>query len=456
MNKKNLLKTILITLLIFIGLTWVIKTGTYSDAGEFSEGALNPYGIFDFFQIPLKTFQTFAQYGVYLLVVGGFYGVLKRCGAYDKIISILTSKNKKMFLILTVILFTILSSVLGISMSLFVLVPFFKDVLENMGYDKKNAMLATIGSIFIGIIGSTVSFDVNGYVKYFYEVDYSSLIIVKLALLIILPIILILFVLKKEKKLVSKEIKCKDVKILPAIFISIIVILIGFMGMYSWYYAHNISIFDDLHSAIGDFKVGSFSLVSSLIGRGVSALGRWSEVELSVILLIGSYVISWIYGLKFNEFYDGFKDGVKEMFPSCIFVTLSFVIFITLYTSSDLQSIFYTIADKIINLSEKVSIIPMTLLSCVGTIFYGQFIYLASDLSAPLMAAYADGYAFMTLIMQAIYGLTLFVGPTSMLLLGGLSYFDISFKDWFKYIIKFVLILLGILMVTFLIVSWVL
>ena len=41
-----------------------------------------------------------------------------------------------------------------------------------------------------------------------------------------------------------------------------------------------------------------------------------------------------------------------------------------------------------------------------------------------------------------------------MLLLGGLAYFDINYKDWMKHIFKFLLIALGILIVTFLIIGW--
>lgn len=456
MNKKKLLKTILITLLIFIGLTWIIKAGTYSDAGTFTEGTLAPYGILDLFNIPVQTFQTFAQYGIYILVVGAFYGILRKTGAYDELISICANKNKKVFLIITVILFTLLSSILGITMALFVLVPFFKDILELMGYDKKNAMLATIGSIFIGTIASTLSFDVSGYIKYFYKVEYASLVWFKIGLLVLLPILLIIFILKTTKELNTKKIEVKkETKIMPAVVISLLIILLGFAGMYSWFYAHNISIFDDLHSSISDIKVGELSILSSLIGHNTNAIGRWSEIDFAAILLMGSLVIAWVYGLKTDEIYDGLKKGVKEFFPMAIFTTLSFVIFITLYTSSDLQSIFYTVADKIINLTEKVSIIPMTLLSAIGTTFYGQFIYLSSDLSTPLMAAYSEGYSLMTLIMQTVYGLTLFVAPTSMLLLGGLAYFDINYKEWMKHIFKFVLLLLAILLLTFALISWV-
>lgn len=454
MNKKNLLKTILITLLIFIGLTWIIKAGAYSDAGVFTEGSLTPYGIIDFFNIPVQTFQTFAQYGIYILVVGAFYGVLRKTDAYDKLIVKCANKNKKAFLIITVLLFTILSSTLGITMALFVLVPFFKDILELMGYDKKNIMLATIGSIFLGIIASTLSFDVSGYINYFYEVEYSSLIFVKIGLLVLLPILLIIFIFKTNKELKEKKLEIKkEANTLPLIVISILIILLGFVGMYSWYYGHNISVFDDLHSAISDVKVGDLSIISSLIGNNMNAIGRWSEVDFAAILLMGTFVIAWVYGLKSEEIYDGVKKGVKEFFPMAIFTSLSFVIFITLYTSSDLQSIFYTVADKIINLSENVSVIPMTLISSIGTVFYGQFIYLSSDLSVPLMAAYSEGYPLMTLIMQTIYGLTLFVTPTSMLLLGGLAYFDINYKEWMKHIFKFILVLLVIIVIVLSLVS---
>lgn len=453
MNKKKLLKTILITLLIFIGLTWVIKTGTYSDAGEFTEGSLNPYGIFDLFQLPIQAFQTFSQYGVYLLIVGGFYGILKKTETYDKIVGLFSKKNKKAFLVITVITFALLSSLLGITMALFALVPFFKDVLETMGYDKKNAMLATIGSIFVGMIGSLCSFEINGYMKYFYEVEYTELFWVKLALLILIIVILIVYILKTNKEFNSKEIEYKkEVKIMPAIVISSIAIIVGFIGMYSWFYSLNFTAFDDLHSAIADIKLGDISILTSLFGLNLKALGNWTEIDFGCTLLIASAIISWIYGLKAKDIFDGFVNGAKKTLPCAIFVTLSFVIFITLYSSNDLQSIFYTIFDKIINLADKVSIIPMTLLSSIGTFLYGQFIYFSSDLSAPLMAAYEGGYGFMALIMQTIYGLTSFLAPTGMLLLGGLAYFDINYKEWIKHILKFVLITLVILIIIFLLV----
>ena len=273
--------------------------------------------------------------------------------------------------------------------------------------------------------------------------------------MVILTLLLIVYIKKSNKNFDSKKLEVKgNVKTIPALIIAILTVLLGFVGMYSWYHAHNIAIFDDLHTAITDIKIGNFSILSNIIGQNTSALGRWSALDFSALLLISSLIISWIYGLKTKEIYEGFVDGAKELLPMAIFVSLSFVLFMPLYTSSNMQSIFYTIFNKIIGLADKVSIVPMTLLSSIGTIFYGQFIYLASDLSTPLAKAYTDSYPLMTLIMQTIYGLTSFLAPTSMLLLGGLAYFDINYKDWMKHIFKFLLIALGILIVTFLIIGW--
>ena len=458
MNKKKLFNTILITLLIFVGLTWIIKTGSYTE-GTYTEGSLEPLGIFDIFYIPLQAFQTYVQYGLYLLVVGGFYGILKKTGAYKTLIEKIGKiKNKTVFMIITVIIFSILSSILGIQMGLFVLVPFFKDALIEMGYEKKNAMLATIGAIFVGIIGSTLAFDINGYINYFYNVGYNSLLLAKILILVLITIVLIIYIKKTNKEFNQKEYeKSSNTKTLPAIVISLITIIIGFIGMYSWSYGHNIEIFNNLHNSISEIKLGDFSIASSIIGKNAIALGMWSELEFAALLLIASLIISWIYNLKTKEIYEGFVDGAKELLPMSIFVTLSFVVLMPLYSSKTGQSIFYTILDKIISLSKTVSIIPMVLLSSVGTFLYGQFIYLSSDLSTALQAAYTatETYPLMTLIMQTIYGLTLFVTPTSMLLLGGLSYFDINYKEWIKHILKFILIALVILIVVFLIISWV-
>ena len=51
------------------------------------------------------------------------------------------------------------------------------------------------------------------------------------------------------------------------------------------------------------------------------------------------------------------------------------------------------------------------------------------------------------MILQSTYGLTSFVAPSSAMLLVGLSYLDIPYKDWMKYIWKFFVAMLVVIIV---------
>jgi len=460
MNKKKLFGTILITLLIFMGLTWIIKAGHFS-SGAYTETGLNPLGIVDLFYLPLLSFQTFVQYGVFILAVGGFYGILSKTRGYNALINKVANRNKNrktLFVAFTVLVFVLLSSILGVPVGLFALVPLFKDILENLGYDKKNIMLATIGSIFVGIIGSTLSFEVSGYLNYFYNIGYTDLLVAKIALLVLLSVLLVLYIKKTNKNFNEKEYEVdKKTKTFPLVLITALVFALGLAGMYSWMYGHEISFFNDFHATLSEIKIGDFAIVDALLGQNAKAIGAWSEPDFATMLLIGGVVIGWIYGLKFKEMYEGFVAGAKKLLPTSMFVTLSFVVLMPLYTSQDGTSILYTVINGLIDGAKEVSILTMSLVSAVATFFYGQFIYVASDLSETLTTVFSNTaeHPLMGLIMQSIYGLTLFVTPTSMLLLGGLSYFEVNYKEWFKHIFKFVLITLVILVVTFLIVGWV-
>ena len=51
------------------------------------------------------------------------------------------------------------------------------------------------------------------------------------------------------------------------------------------------------------------------------------------------------------------------------------------------------------------------------------------------------------LVIQSIYGIAMMIFPTSVILISGLSLFDVSYKDWIKYIWKFALITLLLVLV---------
>ena len=48
-------------------------------------------------------------------------------------------------------------------------------------------------------------------------------------------------------------------------------------------------------------------------------------------------------------------------------------------------------------------------------------------------------YPAVSVLFQGIYGIVSFVGPTSLFLIVGLTYFDIPYTTWLKYIWRFIL-----------------
>ena len=52
-----------------------------------------------------------------------------------------------------------------------------------------------------------------------------------------------------------------------------------------------------------------------------------------------------------------------------------------------------------------------------------------------------------SLMFQTMYGLVMLIAPTSIFLIAGLSYLQIPYKEWVKYIYKFLLIIFGIVIV---------
>ena len=88
MKKHNTVKVVLITLLVFVLLTWILPAAYFS--GQYVEQGRVQMGLFDLLNYPLTALSYFGYIAFYIIVVGGFYGVLYKIPAYrtflDKIV----------------------------------------------------------------------------------------------------------------------------------------------------------------------------------------------------------------------------------------------------------------------------------------------------------------------------------------------------------------------------------
>lgn len=489
MKKHNLLKTLAIFFVVLVALSWIIPVGT-STSGTYVEGTTSPVGIFHLFRLPLLTIGTFLQYGLVFLGIGGLYGVLNRTGAYVPFVKRVANYwkgNETLFLSLVIGGFALLASLTALSFPLFILVPFFITVILVMGMRKTTALAATVGAILVGLTGSTYGFNVSGYINTYLELDVNNLMFTKIILLVMLVTLLILFVTKyarvdlamakkKEKKVEKKETKASKKKeeviakeekeepkilffqekyqnnksVAPMIIILLLAIVLSLVMMFNWYYGLKVTFFQDIYTSLMEIKIGDYPLVSNLLG-GLSQFGYWSYYELTVVLIISSLLIGWIYSLKFDEILDGFFKGAKRMTKVAFYASICSIFFAVILTNQS-GNMFATITNYLLNLTKSFNFFITSVLSFIGGFFYNDFYYLVGE-TRPLLASKYDAATLpvVGLALQSMYGLAMMVFPSSVILISGLSYLEVSYKDWLKYIWKFLLSIFVVIMLVLII-----
>ena len=113
MKKNTLFKVIAIMFLVFAVLSWIIPASQAS--GSEMDIGLSRVSLHKLIDYPYLTTLYFSQTLVFILLVGGFYGVLGTTGKYrnclEKIAKSMKGKES-LFLIITAAVLAILNSVL--------------------------------------------------------------------------------------------------------------------------------------------------------------------------------------------------------------------------------------------------------------------------------------------------------------------------------------------------------
>lgn len=485
MKKYSLLKAIGIVVVIFMLLTWIIPTGSFVE-GKIVGNGYDPMGLFDLILIPFNFFNWsffslkplpngsyelvgYAGNVLAILSIGVFYKVLNKTGAYGKLISKLSnslSKHKTKFIIITMILFTLLSSLTGLTLLLFLLVPFFITLLLKLNYTKVSAFATTILPILIGRACSLTAWDITGINNVVYGVSWSTNILYRVIILLIFMILTIAYVLSTKSIEVISEDKKKKVTIedplydeyvdnkkgygLLILFTSIFFIIMA-VCMYNFYYVFNITAVTDAYDSIMSNTVSGYPFVNNLLGN-IEKFGYWSGYSMSAMMIILSIIVAFLYSLSLDDFINSFKEGIQKMGKVAIYVVLASTIMV--FLNENVSNIFYTIAGFI---NEKITFntVPFSsLISGIYSVFINDYYSIAMQ-TTNLLSTYfkGDAYTVSILCVQLIHGIVSILTPTSIFLVAGLSYLDIPYKKWMSYIWKLFLLLLIIGILVLLIIS---
>ena len=454
MKKHNLFKIISIMFLLVVVLTWIIPNGTYSN-GVFVKGETSPAGIFDLSRIPFMTIANLLQYGIIVVLIGGFYGILNKTGAYSNLVEKIVKKFKgkeKLFLIISISALAILNSIIGLPYAFLIFVPFLIAIILKLGFNKLVALTTTIGAILVGNVASIYGSDVALLINEYLYLSLNSEILTKIIFLIILTFLLVTFVLsivkntklEKNEEIPLYEVNNKKRSIVPLIVIFLISFIFILINMFDWN-SVNVTYFTEKYQSLM-----SNTIVSNILGS-MGTFGIWSVYDMCIFLVFVMLIIGWIYSVKFDDMIDGFVDGAKTVSKAAFYAIIANIIFVTLYRFQTNSNMFYTITDFIFNICGEFKVLGTILITFIGSFFYNNVSNLVSALSTPIQIIITDTtkYQLIGMIIESIHGVLMFIMPTSILLVIGLSYLNISYKDWFKHIWKF---LCEILVITFIII----
>ena len=184
MKKHNTLKVVLITLLVFLVLSWIFPAAYFSS--EYVDQGRVQMGLSDGFNYFMTAVSYFGHYALYIILVGCFYGILYKIPAYRTFLDKIVAKvNPKVFLVVTVILLSVGVSFAGLQIGFAIFVPMIVALVLLMGYDKIVAALVVVGSIAAGLIGNTCAHANNSILVGVLGVDKNFQMGVRIVILLV-------------------------------------------------------------------------------------------------------------------------------------------------------------------------------------------------------------------------------------------------------------------------------
>lgn len=477
MKKHNLFKILAIMILVFVVLSWIVPTGSLSGDEIQKSEELTRIGIWNIFNLFTVSASSFMVYPFYLITVGVFYLVLNKTGVYQRMVTNFAKKLKKkpkLVLAIIISLFAIISSVTNLGLMLFLLVPFFISVILKLGYDKYVALASTIGAIFVGIVGSTYGYYVSKIVNSVLNLGFTSNIIAKVALLVVSTALLVVYefsYIKRSKAPKSKEEVKEEIidellietekkskkKSWPMILVMSLVLVVTFLSAIAWSTAYGFDVFTKFHETVMGLSIGKdFNIIEYILGSqinigyyaqyGIKELGTWDYTDLSIVLIFASLLIGLMYKVKFSDILDTFKESGKKFAKASLLIIVAYTLFVLNYYIPVFTTVISWFGDTF-------NIVTSSLVAILASVINIDMMYVAQGTLATVSAVFNDATLNPTLavLYQAMYGLTSFFAPTSILLITGLCYLNISYKEWMKHIWKFLLELLVVILVVLII-----
>lgn len=481
--------TILIGIIIIVAiLTWIIPAGQWVD-GVYQQTEADPQGVYDVLAAPVQGFFDAVDIALFVIVIGGFIGIVMKTGAMDAAIGAILQQNKgREFILIPIlmILFGVGGTTYGMAEETIAFYPLIIPVFIAAGYDVVTAVMVVLLGAGVGVLGSTVNPFAVGAASEAAGISMGLGIGHRVLLLVLVEAAAILWTMRYAAKVKADPSKSivsdlyEDHKAhflhskegeVPKLTRSHVLVLVLFtltfaimiLGVIPWAYKFDIMIFDNLYNFLAE-KLPILGLQPNgaetywsnydAIKTHSAALGDWWFGQMTVLFFIMSIVIGFAAKMKEQEIVDTFVAGARDLLGVALIIGVSRGIKIVMAAGGMDATVLYWGSQALESLG-RVPFINLTYLFYLPMSFLIPSTSGLAGASMPIMAPLGElvygttngtGASLVITAYAAASGVINLVTPTSGVVMGALAIARLPYERWFKHVLKFMGVLSIIIM----------
>ena len=434
---------LLLLILIVAALTWILPAGQYHYlddgapiAGSYTQVSRSGQSIWAVTRAPLEGFYEAIEVAVFILMVGGFLGVMGKTGAVDAGIAAIVGKLGHRGGVLIPILmcaFALGGTTFGMSEETIAFYPLLLPVMVAAGYDTVTAVSVILLGAGAGVLGSTVNPFATGIAAGFAGVSMGQGIGLRLLLLGICLALSVGYVLfygqrvhkdpslslvaaQREENLRHFALKNQEKTVLTKS-----------QKLALWLFG-------------GTFLVMIYGVIpfSDMGLTAIPTLGWWFP-ELSALFWVAAVLTGLLCGVGEKDIVSGFVAGAADLLGVAFIIGIPRGITVIMNQGKITDTILYW-GEQALSEAGGVGFILLS---------FGIFVLLSflipsssglATLSMPIMAPLAEmtgvSRALLVTAYQSASGLVNLITPTSAVVMGALAIGRVSYGTWIRFVWK--------------------
>lgn len=448
--------TILFALIVIVAaLTWIVPAGQYDRVtnadlgketpvpGTYQTVESVPQGIFDILRAPIAGFYDPSSYvanaidvSLFVLIIGGFLGVVSRTGAIDSGIAaaMVRMKGREKWMIpILMALFAAGGTTYGMAEETLAFYAILIPVMIAAGYDAVTGVAVILLGAGIGVLGSTINPFATTIASNAAGIPFTDGLLLRLAILAVGWAICVGFVMRYAAR----------VKADPS------------SSIVADQREDNIRHFLGPDTGTASDLTGQQQIVLTLFAGTFAVMiwgvasQEWWMAEMSMLFLGASLVIGAVAWIGEKPFVEAFLSGARDLLGVALIIGLARGIVVVMDAGRITDTLLNTSEQAIAGTSEVVFINGMYWIEVAMSFLVPSTSGLAV-LSMPILAPVSDfagvDRSLAVTAYQSASGIVNLITPTSAVVVGALAIGRVPYNRWLRFVAPLLLILTILIM----------